>query len=215
MPSKTKTGLWPRVVLGAASMASGGALLAYFLTGTPLHIALAATVGLGVGAWVVVWRALPAAARKALAQRARIGLLVGLCATAAYDVSRWLLVETTGSTVRPFDAWPLFGELLGAGDRTTTSALVVGFAFHLVNGLGFAVGYTIVLAEKGVIAGIIWALVLETVMVSFYPGWLGLKALDEFISVTVFGHFAYGAVLGWLARALVRRSREREPAWKG
>jgi len=199
-----------RVLLGGASMASGGALLAYFLTGAPLHVALAATAGLGTGAWIVVWRSLHPLARKELARRARIGLLVGACATAAYDVSRWILVEATGSSVKPFAAWPLFGELLGAGPQIATA---VGFGFHLINGLGFAVGYTIVLAEKGIIAGIAWALVLETFMVSFYPGWLGLRALDEFISVTVFGHFAYGAVLGHLARRLVRR--EGRSAWTG
>lgn len=212
---KEKASLWPRLVLGGASMASGAALLAYFVIGTPLFIALAATVGMSVGAWVVVWRAMPVALRKVIVQRVRIGLLVGLCATAAYDASRWLLVKVTGSSVRPFDAWPIFGELLGAGDKHTTGALLVGIAFHLVNGLGFAVGYTIVLAERGIIAGIIWALVLEAIMVSFYPGWLGLKALDEFVSVTVFGHFVYGAVLGYLAKTLVRRSRKGEPAWKG
>jgi hypothetical protein len=44
-------------------------------------------------------------------------------------------------------------------------------------------------------------------MVSVYPGWLGMKALDEFLSVSITGHVAYGLVLGWLARSLLRSSR--------
>ena len=37
-------------------------------------------------------------------------------------------------------------------------------------------------------------------MVSVYPGWLGLRALDELRQVTIAGHVVHGAMLGWLAR---------------
>jgi hypothetical protein len=107
--------------------------------------------------------------------------------------------------VAPFAAWPIFGELLGAGPRTTTAALVVGFGYHVVNGLAFATAYAIALGERGIVAGIVWAMVLETAMVTFYPGWLGLKAIDEFLSVTIFGHAVYGVLLGGLTRAMIRR----------
>jgi hypothetical protein len=43
-----------------------------------------------------------------------------------------------------------------------------------------------------------------------------MKALDEFLSVSITGHVAYGLVLGWLARSLLRSSRwgedDRDPA---
>ena len=48
--------------------------------------------------------------------------------------------------------------------------------------------------------GLAWAAVLELFMVSLYPGWLGLKPLDEFLSVSIFGHIVYGTVLGSVAR---------------
>jgi hypothetical protein len=194
-----------RVLLGAVSAASGAALLVYFLAGVPLLAGLSATVGVAVGAWAVLWRYLSSPARVMIARRARVGLIAGAVATVGYDLSRFLLVEATGSTVGPFEAWPIFGELLGAGPRTTTVALAVGLTYHGVNGLGFAVAYTIVLGERGVVAGIAWALVLETLMVTFYPGWLGLKALDEFLSVTILGHIVYGALLGGLASVMIRR----------
>jgi hypothetical protein len=194
-----------RLVLGAAVTASGAALVTYFLTGLPLLAALCATAGIAVGTWAVLWRHLSPASRVAILRRVRIGLLAGAVATAGYDLGRLLLVELAGSTVRPFAAWPLFGELLGAGPRTTGTALAVGVAYHALNGLSFAVAYTIILGERGIVAGVVWALGLETLMVTFYPGWLGLAALDEFVSITVVGHLIYGVALGGLARSLIRR----------
>jgi hypothetical protein len=44
-------------------------------------------------------------------------------------------------------------------------------------------------------------------MVSLYPAWLGLQAMEEFVQVTIAGHLAYGIVLGYLARSLLRSSR--------
>lgn len=41
-------------------------------------------------------------------------------------------------------------------------------------------------------------------MVSVYPGWLGMKALDEFLQVSIFGHFVYGIVLGYFAKRGVK-----------
>lgn len=194
-----------RLLLGAALCASGAALVGYFLFGLPLAVLLLITVSLAVGTWALVLRRMPAQSRAVLGRRARMGLLAGIPAVAAYDLSRWALIELTGSSVKPFEAWRAFGELLGAGDRAGTAALLVGFCFHLTNGLTFAAAYGVVLAHKGIFAGIAWGLVLEGFMVSFYPGWLGLKALDEFVSVTIFGHVVYGAVLGSLANRQWKR----------
>ncbi|WP_063127313.1 DUF6789 family protein [Nocardia fusca] len=192
-------------------MATGAALLGYFLTGVPLWAGVGGTVGFAVGAWAVLYQYLTSESRVVLAHRVRIGLLAGAAATAAYDLSRYMLVAVSGSNVRPFAAWPLFGELLGAGPRTQSAALVVGFSYHLVNGLGFAVAFTVVLGDRGVLAGVAWALILEALMVSFYPGWLGMKALAEFVSVTIVGHVVYGIVLGFLSRRLVRRDPRAGP----
>lgn len=41
-----------------------------------------------------------------------------------------------------------------------------------------------------------WALVLEALMVTFYPGWLDVRAFDEFLTVSVLGHVVHGSVLG-------------------
>ncbi|MCC2320045.1 DUF6789 family protein [Cellulomonas xiejunii] len=188
-----------RLVLGAACCATGAALVAHFLLGLPLMVLVLTTAVLAVAAWAVVLRRLDPAVRAVVARRARIGCLAGVPALVAYDLSRWLLVEATSSPIRPFEAWRAFGELLGAGDRAGDAAFAAGFAFHVVNGLSFATAFGVVLAHRGVLAGIAWGLLLETAMVTFYPGWLGLKALEEFVSITVVGHVVYGATLGGLA----------------
>ncbi len=198
---------WAQALLCGSSFATGGALLVYFIFDIPLLAGLAATVGLAAGVWRVIWSAMTRIEKDEVLRRVIIGLLAGAMATLAYDVSRWALVELTRAQLHPFAAWPLFGELLGAGHHETFLAFAIGFAFHVANGLSFAVGYTIVWAEKGPVWGVAWALVLETLMVSFYPGWLGLKALDEFLSVTIFGHVAYGLVLGWFAQRRAQAPR--------
>lgn len=198
-PAPVRPALPARLTLGAASCATGAALVAHFVLGLPLMVLVVATVVLAAAAWAVVLRRLGAPARAVLARRARIGVVAGVPALVAYDVSRWALVEVSGSAVRPFEAWRAFGELLGAGDRTGEAAFAAGFAFHVANGLSFAAAFGVVLAHRGVLAGVGWGLLLETAMVTFYPGWLGLRALEEFVSITVVGHVVYGAVLGGLA----------------
>ena len=49
-------------------------------------------------------------------------------------------------------------------------------------------------------AGIAWGLFLEALQLTFYPGWLQLRSIGEFVQVSVFGHLIYGAVLGALTR---------------
>ncbi|MFI7542209.1 DUF6789 family protein [Actinoplanes sp. NPDC049599] len=209
----TRRQLLPRILLGASCAATGGGLLLFFLTGIPLWAGLGAVAGLAVGAWVVLWPRLAVPSRILILRRCRIGLIAGVPSIIAYDVSRYVLVRATGSSVKPFGAWPMFGELLGAGPHTGVPAFVVGAGYHVLNGLGFAMAFAVVLGERGVLAGIIWAMVLETAMVTFYPGWLGLAALQEFVSITILGHVAYGTVLGWLSRRLSRQDPQAVPQW--
>ena len=58
-----------------------------------------------------------------------------------------------------------------------------GIAYHVLNGLGFAIGYTIVVRRPGLISAVVWAMVLETFTILLYPDWLGLTAVGEFFSI--------------------------------
>jgi hypothetical protein len=205
--NKTGRRLRPEWLVAAVFLASGAALLVYILAGLSLRWTFVA-LGLGAAAVVaLVLRRVSASRRRWLLRRIGVGAVAGLLATLAYDAVRLALVEYAGLKLRPFEAWRLFGLALAETENTSTLVFVLGVAFHLCNGTAFGIAYTVAFGRKGVWAAIVWALVLETVMVSVYPGWLGLKALDEFLTVSITGHLAYGAVLGWLAKALLENTR--------
>jgi hypothetical protein len=157
--------------------------------------------GTGLTAAVVIWR-LPAASRQVVRGRVRIGVVAGAAATIAYDGVRWLLVVATPWSVDPFAAFPLFGQLLIGTGAGTTAVWVAGTLFHALNGLGFAVGYTLVIGRPGLVSAVVWAFVLETFTILLYPNWLGVPAIGELLSISALGHLAYGLVLGEVARRL-------------
>lgn len=194
-----------RVLFGGVFLSTGAALLVYVAGAMSLlaAIALAGLVAGGVIAYV--WRRADQAFRLRLWRAVQAGAIAGLLATAAYDLFRWLLIEVAGFSFWPFDIFSIFGQaLLGAGQAGLWVTLA-GFGYHVMNGLCFALAYTVILGRKGVWAGIGWAMALETLQVSVYPGWLEMKALNEFLQVSVFGHFVYGGVLGFVSRRLLER----------
>lgn len=196
-----------RYALGAAGLATGAALLVFFLAGVALWLSLGATVALAGIAARWAWTRLAPAERPEVRRRASAGLVSGVAALASYDASRFLVVRLAGTAFWPFDTLMRFGELLVGSGAPQLLVFAAGTAYHVANGLGFALAYALVLGYRGWWAGVAWALALETLMVSFYPGWLGLRALEEFLAVSLLGHLAYGAVLGWSCRALLVRHR--------
>jgi hypothetical protein len=198
----------PRIEwVAALFLANGAAVLVYILAGVSLRWTAIALAVVAVAVGVVVVRRMSPQRRRRFARRVGVGAIAGFAATLAYDAARYGLVEVAGMTIKPFEAWRLFGVALTDVGQSSALAFAVGTAFHLSNGIGFGIAYTVAFGTRGPLAGIAFALVLETFMVSVYPGWLGLRALDEFLQVTIFGHVVYGATLGWLARSLLRRER--------
>jgi hypothetical protein len=187
----------------APFLATGGALVIYILTGFSLPVGVLAAVAVTGAVSAVVWHRLPAIARVTVRRRVASGAIAGVLATAAYDGCRLLVVTVLGLTFWPFDVFSRFGRLL-LSDAGPVPTYVVGTAFHYANGVGFAIAYVLFVARPGVLTGLPWAAILETFMVSLYPGWLGLRALDEFLSVSIAGHVTYGLVLGSVARARLR-----------
>jgi hypothetical protein len=194
-------------LLALAGLATGAALLVFFLAGVSLPVAVAA-VALVVGAAsAFVWRQLDHAARRIVRRRAIVGLCAGAVATIAYDLTRAGLVATFHLPVRPFEAVPLFGQLLLGTSSPSIAGTLVGVAYHLANGSGFGLAFAMVAGERGPLAGVMWGLVLEAVMLTFYPGWLDIRAIQEFASVSALGHVAYGATLGWTTRRWLPRGQ--------
>ncbi|MGH2351834.1 MAG: hypothetical protein ACRDJN_09510 [Chloroflexota bacterium] len=185
---------------GALFLASGLALITYILSGISLAWTFAGALLLAVVAGGALWRRATEARRALVAHAVRVGLLAGVVATLAYDGSRFALVRLTGIAFWPFDIFAIFGRALvgpGQSEALTTTA---GVAYHLTNGVAFAVAFTVLFGRRGVAAGIAWGLFLEALQLTFYPGWLQMRAIGEFVQVSVFGHLVYGAVLGALTR---------------
>jgi hypothetical protein len=194
-----------RAALALPPLSTGAAVVVTILVveDSLLWPSVVLATGTGITAIVVAWR-LPAVQRRAVARRVRIGLVAGVAATAAYDVVRWLLVIATPWSVDPFAAFPLFGTLLLGPDAGPAAAWVAGTLFHAANGLGFAVGYTVIVRRPGLISAVVWAVALEVFTILLYPDWLGVAKVGELVSVSALGHLAFGLTLGWIA---VRMSR--------
>ncbi|GAA4409197.1 hypothetical protein GCM10023187_32130 [Nibrella viscosa] len=187
-------------LIGSLFLASGVALLTYIGTGISMALTLLVVVLLfGTIGWLV-WQQLPPSRRTFLSRRLRVGVWTGLIATLAYDGCRFALITLTGIQFWPFDIFRLFGQALIGPDQPAIITEIAGLLFHLLNGVSFAIAYTIWFAPSGVLAGIGYALVLEAIMVTVYPGWLGLKALDEFLQVSIVGHLVYGSLVGFLTK---------------
>ncbi|GEA87796.1 hypothetical protein [Cellulomonas cellasea] len=209
-PASTRTGgrrLLTLLVPGGVFLLSGASLVVYVLTGAPMALVLALLVVLGVGAVALTLRGEPER-RRAWSVRVRVGVPVGLAATVLYDLSRWALVSLAGLHVSPFTAFPLFGQAL-VGEGVTGAVWGWGVAFHLLNGVAFGIAYTVWFGHRPVWAGIAFALGLEAFMLAIYPGWLDIRALQEFTQMSVLGHVVYGTALGFGARWLLRRSTAR------
>lgn len=193
-----------RVRLAILPAAGGLALAVHILTGVRLPILFAMVVVLAGGLWMlVVGRAAPAD-RTDILLRLRVGLIAGLFATVAYDVVRYTVVAGAGLSLNPFQAWTLFGTALLGPDASESGQFVVGMAYHILNGLGFAVAFALVVRRPNLFLGIAWGLTLEFVMVWLYPKWMQMPQLQEFVTMSVLGHVAYGATLGLVAKRLLR-----------
>jgi hypothetical protein len=187
----------PQVALALTALFSGVALVISIATHASLGVILAFTGVAGGCAAVVTWLRADAGLRPALKTLALTGALAGVAATAGYDTSRLFLVHMGGLKVSPVDTLALFGRSILGGNAAAGSALIVGTAYHYLNGIGFSIGYCYLFGGKDWRFGVLWALGLEAAMVAIYPGWLDLKAvMGEFAAVSLTGHVVYGAILG-------------------
>lgn len=139
-----------RLAGGAVCCTSGGALVLHVLTGSPLWLGLA-TVGFATSvllAVAIVAGGIDVRASPELRRLLGRASIVGLVATTAYDVARWILVQLGGMQVSPFEALPLFGQALLGSDSDGLAVQTAGIAYHLLNGVAFAMAYVIWLGHR-------------------------------------------------------------------
>ena len=178
------------------AMFSGAALLAHILTGVSLALALVFSAGLLGLAVTIGWSRAKPAARALVRRRAGVGILSGLLATVAYDLSKYGLSQWDPSPYNPFEALRIFGVLLVTSAAPPSLIYVAGAAFHFLNGMSFGVAYSFLFGDKGILAGIVWGLFLELFQLALYPGWLDIRFYQEFAVISAFSHVIYGACLG-------------------
>jgi hypothetical protein len=190
------------VVLAAAAMASGAALVVTVLTRVSLGLTLlCGALCVAALGWQTS-RRLPAAARPVVVERLLAGLLAGLPATGAYDLVRLLVVRVGHLAIWPFDTLPLFGQAILGPGRPPGIVLAVGVCYHYLNGACFSAAYSLLFRHRLFVAGVAWAMGLEIAMLVVYPRWLPAlgPVLGEFTVVSLAGHTAFGTVIGLLAQ---------------
>jgi hypothetical protein len=200
------------IVVAALSLVSLGAFVGqvygvFDMTFAMAFFALPATLAIiGLGRW-------SAGGDYALFhKRLLLGLLFGVAATASYDLVRLILQETLPLNFNAFAIHARFGELIIDRPHTTTIAKVVGWSYHISNGLTFALCFTLVAGRVRWWWGVLYALVLQSLMVLTYPTAFGVsRGSEAFLIVSFTGHATYGAVLGLLNR----RFNLNEEDWRG
>lgn len=189
---------------GGVFLTSGISLVVHILTDAPLAAVLSLLV-LGGGLAAAVTMSARPAARARWHRLVGVGVMVGMVSTAAYDLSRWLLVQVAGFRTSPFKALPYFGEALLGSMGGSASRTAAGIAFHLLNGCAFGVAYTVWFGGRHLGWGVAFALGLEAFMLALYPGWLDVRSIGELTSISLLGHVAYGITLAGTARFLLGR----------
>jgi hypothetical protein len=193
-----------RLVLAACACATGGALLVHITSKVSLAFAAGSLLVVAVVVFALVIRRLDPVRQRYVLRRLRVGAISGLVATVAYDLARFGTVSLFQLSFKPFHVFELFGQGLLGADVAGPAAFFPGAAFHLTNGTGFGIAFALLVRRPTIVKGIAWAMFLELAMVAFYPSWLQLQALGEFLQVSVVGHVVYGITLATLVRRQLR-----------
>lgn len=207
-----------RPALGFFALFSGVALLLNILLTLDLRLGLA-TLGLGVvAAFAVMLRRAGHDERRSIIRSLGYGAAAGVLATLAYDLVRVALSEVDPSPYKPFEAITRFGQLLLATGSRDAGVVLAGALYHSLNGATFGVAFMLLFARDGriglpraVILGSAWGIFLELFQLSLYPNWLGIRYLNEFVTISASGHLAYGATLAVVGRGLLRRTSGSGP----
>lgn len=203
-----------RGALGTLALFSGVALLLTIIGNVDLRLGVAATTTIMlVAVFVIIRRASPEDRRFA-GRSLRAGIVSGVAATFTYDVAKFLLARLDPSPFDPFHAVHVFGTYLVGTDAPGTLIDAAGIAFHVTNGTAFGVAYAFLFAANGAISmrralltGLGWGLFLETFQITLYPGWLDIRAYQEFVVISALAHLVYGATLGALTRQILIGTR--------
>lgn len=131
-----------------------------------------------------------------LFHRILAGLWAGALATLTYDLVR---VPVAWSGIPVFKAISYFGMVIVGQPSPTMISEVLGWAYHLSNGIGFGLMYAAVVATPRWWTAVLWGLLLEGMMlVTPYAEVFGYRVSSPFLALTIGAHVVYGMTL-WAA----------------
>ena len=191
-------------VLGSLSV---GSLLLYFLGlgsfgllgGTLLTVETAGLIGAGL------WSR--GEGRERERELLLAGLWAGCLATIVYDAVRVPIVH---GGVPVFKAISYFGTVLVGGDHPSVVSELLGWAYHLSNGVSFGLMYAAIARKPGPVTAAIWGLALEgTMLLTPYAEVFGYQRDARFLAITIGSHIAYGLTL-WAALRYFAGTRGRQ-----
>src|SRR4030095_7127966 len=142
-----------RCILFLLSSLSILSLLSYFLGLGPfarLTSVMLAIEILGI-VFLVIW--MKRTKKTELSDRLIRGLWAGALATLAYDVVR---VPIAHAGMPVFKAISYFGTVFMGIESPTPLSEAVGWAYHLSNGVSFALMYVVMISRPGPVTAVLW-----------------------------------------------------------
>jgi hypothetical protein len=139
--------------------------------------------------------------RDLLLNRLATGLMAGIVGLLAYDLIRLAVQVLFPLGFNAFGAINAFGRLITAQPLDSAASVAAGWAYHISNGLTFAIAYAVVAGPARWWWGLLWGASLQLAMTGIYPGLFEISSWTGFFVESVLGHTAYGAALGlWCER---------------
>ncbi|MBI4258928.1 MAG: hypothetical protein HY658_00015 [Actinobacteria bacterium] len=139
--------------------------------------------------------------RRLLVNRIVVGAQAGLLGLVAYDLVRLLAQVALPLNFQAFRSMDAFGHFMTGLPLGSAPARVAGWAYHVSNGLTFAIAYSVVAGPARWWWGLIFGTALQLGMTAVYPTLFEIESIPSFLVVSVIGHAVYGSVIGvWCER---------------
>jgi len=141
---------------------------------------------------LVTRRGAPAGTRRIIT----VGVLGGVLGVLGYDLIRAPFQFGAGYNL--FAPIESYGVLLTGSSLSSGWTNLAGWAWHLSNGIGFAIAYVAVAERRRWWWGVPWALTLEsTAVFTSYADYYGLSGKTNVILIAYAAHVPFGLAIGW------------------
>lgn len=193
-------------VVAVLCVTSAAPLLGWVYGLAPFHLlflttALPATVAvISVCGWLTARHP-----ESQLLRAARVGALAGVVATVGSDLLRTPLVAGDVRLLTPIETT---GVLLAGADGSSGLTTVLGWTYHLANGVLFATAYAVIAYRRSWGWGLAWGFLLATAtMVTPFADIYGLSGNARIVALVWAAWGVYGAAVGVMVAPAERAER--------